>query len=390
MATTDVPQADRIPSFNLAVDDIFSEKEQQDREKWKSEFDDLQNNFLDNPKKRKNFILGGVLFLVIALGVFGSAANNFEIFACLGFVFPGESPALIDFYEMLFLESLAIGLVIMSYYLVNVLPLRSDEARCDMLSGRLHALNSRDENYRKMHLLEMQQATNLEISKFYFPEKIFVEFQDGLLKITEHIENKEWNKAEYQIKFLNTKIDRYERGVRNDRIYQNLTWITAVGYSALLILAVWMHGAFNLTFVPAFRIPYSILIWGAAGSIAAILYQLYKEDEEEFSSASLTQKKRWLAARPAIGIIMSGVTYLALYAGLDLLGGTPTISAADLEEIGVMAPFWIIAFLAGFTDRFYESVINSMLSKFATSSEGDTDESARNTSENPNPGSQGA
>ncbi|MCB0000605.1 MAG: hypothetical protein KDE56_32795, partial [Anaerolineales bacterium] len=64
---------------------------------------------------------------------------------------------------------------------------------------------------------------------------------------------------------------------------------------------------------------------------------------------------RWVLARPMIGILMSGVSYMAISSGLVVLGSQPPdATEATLAEFGIYA---VIGFLAGFSDRFFERII---------------------------------
>jgi riboflavin transporter FmnP len=109
--------------------------------------------------------------------------------------------------------------------------------------------------------------------------------------------------------------------------------------------------------VPVFGVPLSVAMWGAAGSLAAILYRFYNQEER----VRLDFEVRWLIARPVIGIIMGAVVYLAMKAGLFLLTATPqsdTGPAAPASQLGV---YWLIAFIAGFSDKFYIKIINLLV-----------------------------
>jgi hypothetical protein len=111
--------------------------------------------------------------------------------------------------------------------------------------------------------------------------------------------------------------------------------------------------------VPVFGVPLSVALWGAAGSLAAILYRFYNQEER----VRLDFEVRWLIARPVIGIIMGAVVYLAMKAGLFLLTATPqsdTGPAAPASQLGV---YWLIAFIAGFSDKFYIKIINLLVER---------------------------
>jgi len=60
-----------------------------------------------------------------------------------------------------------------------------------------------------------------------------------------------------------------------------------------------------------FGVPVGVILWGAAGSLAAILYRFYTEQ----GRIRFATEFRWLIARPIIGIIMGGVVFIALNLG---------------------------------------------------------------------------
>jgi hypothetical protein len=99
-----------------------------------------------------------------------------------------------------------------------------------------------------------------------------------------------------------------------------------------------------------YGIPISIVIWGAIGSLAAILYRFYTETER----VRFGTEARWLIARPIIGIVMGMIAYLAFVSGLTLVtrGQLPNEAQSSPEF------YWLVAFLAGFSDKFYIQIIN--------------------------------
>lgn len=111
------------------------------------------------------------------------------------------------------------------------------------------------------------------------------------------------------------------------------------------------------TTIPIIGIPISVMLWAALGSLAAVLYRFYTQ---EFGK--ITKEIRWLIARPIIGIIMGCLSYLAILSGLIIFGNnTPSLETSENSKLYV---FWIVAFLGGFSDRFFESIINLLAGKF--------------------------
>ena len=73
------------------------------------------------PELRKNILIWGFIGLFVSALIFGAIANSFDVFKALGIVFKGDSPLLINFYEMLFLEAIAIALFVLVYQLAYVI-----------------------------------------------------------------------------------------------------------------------------------------------------------------------------------------------------------------------------------------------------------------------------
>ncbi|MEM7342993.1 MAG: hypothetical protein AAF485_02010 [Chloroflexota bacterium] len=111
--------------------------------------------------------------------------------------------------------------------------------------------------------------------------------------------------------------------------------------------------------IPILGVPISVMIWAAVGSIAAILYRFYTREPTR-----ITSEIRWLIARPIIGVIMGAVGYLAIVSGLLIFG---TAVGAD-ENFDSARPqlLWLLAFLGGFSDRFFEVIIDAVVSRFSS------------------------
>jgi hypothetical protein len=183
--------------------------------------------------------------------------------------------------------------------------------------------------------------------------------------------------AQSYLNSLNELVTREEREQTEEDRWQK--WAIAVMFlyvSIIVAAALLTNKTPSLLGAAAFGVPLSVILWGAAGSLAAILYRFYTEQGQiRFAS-----EFRWLIARPIIGIIMGAVVYLALISGLVLIstsGGSPADPAVSAEgaltSSGVrMEAFWIIAFLAGFSDKFYLGVIDLLVARTVRTQETDS------------------
>jgi hypothetical protein len=114
----------------------------------------------------------------------------------------------------------------------------------------------------------------------------------------------------------------------------------------------------NNLVIPVIGVPYSVAVWAAIGSLAAILYRFYNQRR-----GRLYDEIRWLIARPVIGIIMGCFAYLVIVSGLELFG--VQTGAGIVESIARPQVFWLFAFLGGFSDKFYNGLVDLVVIKFA-------------------------
>jgi len=113
---------------------------------------------------------------------------------------------------------------------------------------------------------------------------------------------------------------------------------------------------------PILGIPWCVLFWSFVGSFAAILYRFTNAGDQE-----LEDPLRWLFSRPLTGVVMGSITYLVIEAGFLTLGSDPG-GAASLGKNDVML---LVAFLAGFSDRFADSLLQSLVGRFGGEKNGE-------------------
>lgn len=152
-----------------------------------------------------------------------------------------------------------------------------------------------------------------------------------------------------------------------NRRHQRTTRRVAVGVSLLFLLligaAVTFAGWINFDgqrAMPFLGIPPCVILWSALGSFAAILYRFTNAGDNE-----LEDPLRWLFSRPITGIIMGAIAYLVLKAGLLVIAQSPgVIQGASGAAEHTNELMWLIAFIAGFSDRFSEGTLRSLIGKF--------------------------
>jgi hypothetical protein len=192
---------------------------------------------------------------------------------------------------------------------------------------------------------------------------------EALDVVTSNITSAGLSKVETNLTALEEIINREERELTEQRYWQYAALVVMCLYIAGLVTCVIVFKAANSNIpTPIFNVPLAVVLWGAAGSLAAILFRFYTEQ----GRIRFASEFRWLIARPIIGIIMGAVVYLAIRSGLVLLGannGTPPQSIEGALQIGQLEVYSVIAFLAGFSDKFYLGVIDLLVARIVRSEE---------------------
>jgi hypothetical protein len=253
-------------------------------------------------------------------------------------------------------------------------------------------LLSTDEGRRQHFSLELQRLRDKAALLFYDDERRVKEAYGWVNKAEKVLEGKEGDidlsSVRSCINSLNELVTREEREQKDERYWQYAAVLTMFVYVALLVAAaLYTIRHPNDLGMLILGVPLSVVLWGATGSLAAILFRFYTEK----GLIRFASEFRWLIARPVIGIIMGAVVFLAFYSGLMLMGsegGYPSAgentgqSAGPVGTLGAAADamartsqrkvFWVIAFLAGFSDKFYVGVIDLLVARTVRSEEVDS------------------
>src|SRR5450631_2017096 len=132
-------------------------------------------------------------------------------------------------------------------------------------------------------------------------------------------------------------------------------------YIAVIIgIIVYGNNSCNWLQKTVIGIPISVLLWSFLGSLAAILYRFYNSRLSDLSQVSV--ELNWLIARPLIGVIMGMLSFVIISAGLLVFG--PATQPGNDPSIRPQL-LWAVAFLAGFSDKFYLGFIDSLVGKFS-------------------------
>jgi hypothetical protein len=168
--------------------------------------------------------------------------------------------------------------------------------------------------------------------------------------------NKVLPEVQFDLLLTHVMIGQEQKVQAGEKIWRWTVPFIIVFYIVLIVSTILFGGNVwqSTTIIPVISIPMGVVIWAAIGSLAAILYRFYKRQPGRIS-----EEIKWLIARPIIGIIMGALAYLAAVSGLFILSGAmgtePGSSQARPELL------WILSFLGGFSDRFFEGIIQKIL-----------------------------
>ncbi len=206
-------------------------------------------------------------------------------------------------------------------------------------------------------LSTLQTKAFLNIPDASLLQRVVPSLLEQILKVYEARSEQELNMTMITVKQVEGTLERYYAKIKDRakiRTYAILVSILAFGVIAAAIYFSHEAGFTTNTMVTMLEIPLPILLWSAIGSFTAILYRFNKAGDSE-----LQDPLRWLITRPLTGIVMGTVAYLIVKAGLlTVVSGDVLSSAGSLEFL------WLLAFLAGFSDRFADGLLNSLVGRF--------------------------
>ena len=120
-----------------------------------------------------------------------------------------------------------------------------------------------------------------------------------------------------------------------------------------LLIVLIRYGPTEDYVIPIIKVPLPILVWSAIGSFSAILYRFNKSGDME-----LQDPLRWLVTLPVTGVVMGIIAFFVLKIGFL------SISAEDEIDYGSLEVLWLIAFISGFSDRFSDTILKTLIGKF--------------------------
>lgn len=170
--------------------------------------------------------------------------------------------------------------------------------------------------------------------------------------------------------------------VKEDRaLRQKTTWIVIFYVSGVIIGMIAITVLYGDKFevgkdtldnlsIPLLGVPWPVIVWSLMGSFAAMISNFNQRPIYHFGDSF-----KWLLTRPVQGVVLGSTFYLILTSGLFLLTGS-TVSTQS-ESIVAQRVILVLSFLVGFSDRFANTVFQSLIDKY--SGQGSKDRSGDQT-----------
>lgn len=132
----------------------------------------------------------------------------------------------------------------------------------------------------------------------------------------------------------------------------------------LSIIGILAYLAFTQVEFNVLGVPGLVLAWGCLGGVTVILFRHRSMMEKKWP---FDLRWLWIAVRPLLGMVMGAFVFLGVVSGLLLFG---TSSTQGVPQIQILSA---LAFVAGFSDRFWEILISSALGPYSKENISDHD-----------------
>jgi uncharacterized integral membrane protein len=238
---------------------------------------------------------------------------------------------------------------------------RQEKAKSIYFSNEFsESLESKQELYRRNLIGELTKAQNeiqLSVSDASFLIKVIPLSVDLMTQMYEAKSEQQLKTTEMSLSQIKVYLEQYKKIMRN-RSYARWAAVLVTVLALLILVLVILHeiNASRSTFtstIPVLDLPLPILVWSAIGSFTAILYRFNNSGDIE-----LQDPLRWLFTRPLTGVVMGAITYFVIKLGFL------TVGMEDSANLDTSKLLWVIAFLGGFSDKFADSLLKSLVGKF--------------------------
>jgi hypothetical protein len=208
---------------------------------------------------------------------------------------------------------------------------------------------------------ELQLRTALYVSEPDLQQRIWCLLMEQTVATYEASTEQELRMAEASLQQIEAALASYTDARANRQRVRAIG--VAISFLVLAGIATFLYYAPALgvtadSIINILGIPVTVVLWSVVGSFAAILYRFSMSGDRQ-----LEDPLRWFFSRPLTGVVMGSITFLVIKVGLLTFtpGATSETAVASVANKELM---WLVAFLAGFSDRFSDSLLKSLIGKF--------------------------
>lgn len=216
----------------------------------------------------------------------------------------------------------------------------------------------------------MNAATVVMLDDPINQNKALVFLQNALRKLKgEKVTQEDFRDAEQRIRLAAVLIERERKSQENARKYTLLVGLITLVQIGLILAYMYYVSGPDDRLLNGFAVPKAVITYAAWGSLSGVLFRFYTVPERRF-----VQEIRRLIARPILGVILGVATYLAFTNGLLVISNL-TLNTSPNGFLQASSFLYLIAFLGGFSERWTNALINSLLSKLGKSNKIDSNTS---------------
>ena len=170
---------------------------------------------------------------------------------------------------------------------------------------------------------------------------------------------------ELNLKQFQTVLDQAIGRTQKRKWAHNFAVIGSAAALVLIGILIAIGDAFGVSkssIFPILSVPVTVVLWAAIGSFVAMLVRLFMSSDFE-----MEDPLRWFIARPVTGVVIGMVVYLVIESLLTIVGSQIAVVGLGSEKV-----IWLIAFLAGFSDRFCNFVVHMIVGRLGGAMMGPT------------------
>jgi hypothetical protein len=241
----------------------------------------------------------------------------------------------------------------------SLLRKRVSDARDEYKAKPPEELLNKLENSRRMcldEISELQTRSIISLSNQVLLQRIVAVLLELTAEAYEAKLEQELDSIHRRTEQLKSLLNRQDRD-KNYRVNVRLiaVVVSIVSFVLLFLLAIFSPriGLSVSTLIPVLQIPLAVLLWSALGSFTSLVYRFNTASDLE-----LQDPLRWLVTRPLTGIVMGIIAFLVMKVGLLTTSSTDVAASLGTNEL-----MWLVAFLAGFSDRFSEGILRNAVGR---------------------------